>query len=181
MPSCFILCGVKVIALCTSQVEYWTLSDLRDSSSSVMYFCLFILFMGFWQQEYWSGFLFPNSVDHILLERCKWPFHFGWSCMAWLIAPLSYARPISMTRLWSMKGQEGLRITFFLMHSIYSPQLDSSCNLSFLFIDIFFTCRIVLYISKRFTIILYIWKTVMIFLIIFIIHKMTNCFTVEYL
>ena len=30
----------------------------------------------------------------------------------------------------TMKRQEALRITFFLMHSIYSPQLDSKCNLS---------------------------------------------------
>ena len=31
-------------------------------------FCFFILFMGFWRQEYWSGLPFPSSVDLILSE-----------------------------------------------------------------------------------------------------------------
>ena len=31
-------------------------------------FCLFILFMGFSRQEYWSGFPVPSPVDHILSE-----------------------------------------------------------------------------------------------------------------
>ena len=31
-------------------------------------FSLFILFMGFSGQEYWSGFQFPSPVDHILSE-----------------------------------------------------------------------------------------------------------------
>ena len=31
-------------------------------------FCLFILFMGFLRQEYWSGLPFPFTVDHILSE-----------------------------------------------------------------------------------------------------------------
>ena len=36
---------------------------------SVSYlFCLFILFMGFSRQEYWSGLPFPFPVDHILSE-----------------------------------------------------------------------------------------------------------------
>ena len=30
--------------------------------------CLFILFMGFSRQEYWSGLPFPSPVDHFLLE-----------------------------------------------------------------------------------------------------------------
>ena len=37
-------------------------------SFSVIYFCLFILFMEFSRQEYWSGLPFPSSVDHILSE-----------------------------------------------------------------------------------------------------------------
>ena len=57
------------IALCSSPVAYWTLQTWRGSSSSVIFFCLFILFMGFLQQEYWTGFLpFPPPVDHILSE-----------------------------------------------------------------------------------------------------------------
>ena len=31
-------------------------------------FCLFILFMGFSRQKYWSGLPFPSPVDHILSE-----------------------------------------------------------------------------------------------------------------
>ena len=38
-----------------SPVAYWALSDLRSSSFSILSFCLFLLFMGFSRQEYWSG------------------------------------------------------------------------------------------------------------------------------
>ena len=31
-------------------------------------FCLFILFIGFSRQEYWSGLPFPSPVDHVLSE-----------------------------------------------------------------------------------------------------------------
>ena len=36
----------------SSPVAYWASTDLRSSSFSVIYFCLFILFMGFLRQEY---------------------------------------------------------------------------------------------------------------------------------
>ena len=39
-----------------------------SSSFSVLSFCLFILFVGFSRQEYWSGLPFPSLVDHILSE-----------------------------------------------------------------------------------------------------------------
>ena len=39
-----------------------------SSSSSVISFCLFILFMGFLQEEYWSGLPFPPPVDHVSSE-----------------------------------------------------------------------------------------------------------------
>ena len=47
---------------------YWAPTDLGSSSFSVLSFCLFILFMGFSRQEYWSGLPFPSPVDHILSE-----------------------------------------------------------------------------------------------------------------
>ena len=47
---------------------YWAPTDLRSSSFSVLSFCLFILFMGFSRQEYWSDLPFPSPVDHILSE-----------------------------------------------------------------------------------------------------------------
>ena len=34
----------------------------------ILSYCLFILFMGFSRQEYWSGLPFPSPVDHILSE-----------------------------------------------------------------------------------------------------------------
>ena len=51
-----------------SPVAYWAPTNLRSSSFSVLSFCLFILFMGFSRQEYWSGLSFPSPVDHILSE-----------------------------------------------------------------------------------------------------------------
>ena len=51
-----------------SPIAYWALIDLGSSSSSVLSFCLFILFMGFSRQECWSGLPFPSPVDHVLSE-----------------------------------------------------------------------------------------------------------------
>ena len=52
----------------SSPVAYWAPTDLGSSSFSVICFCLFVLFMGFSRQEYWSGLLFSSPVDHVLLE-----------------------------------------------------------------------------------------------------------------
>ena len=52
----------------SSPVTHWVPTDLGSSSFSVLSFCLFILFMGFSGQEYWSGLPFPSTVDHILSE-----------------------------------------------------------------------------------------------------------------
>ena len=49
-------------------VAYWAPANLGSSSFSVLSFHLFILFMGFSRQEYWSGLPFPSPVDHILSE-----------------------------------------------------------------------------------------------------------------
>ena len=51
-----------------SPVAYWAPTDLGSSSFSILWFCLFILFMGFPRQEYWSGLPFSSPVDHILLD-----------------------------------------------------------------------------------------------------------------
>ena len=51
-----------------SPVAYWAPTDLGSSSFSILSFCLFILFMGFSRQEYWSGLPFPSPVDHILSD-----------------------------------------------------------------------------------------------------------------
>ena len=52
----------------SSPVAYWVSTDLGSSSFSVLSFCLFILFMVFSRQEYWSGLPFPSPVDHVLSE-----------------------------------------------------------------------------------------------------------------
>ena len=49
-----------------SPVAYWAHTDLGSSSFSTLTFCLFMLFMGFSRQEYWSGLPFPSPVDHVL-------------------------------------------------------------------------------------------------------------------
>ena len=51
-----------------SPVACWVPTDLRCSSFSVLCFCLFIWFMGFSREEYWSGLPFPSPVDHVLSE-----------------------------------------------------------------------------------------------------------------
>ena len=51
-----------------SPEAYWAPTDPGSSYFSVLSFCLFILFMGFSRQEYWSGLPFPSPVDHILSE-----------------------------------------------------------------------------------------------------------------
>ena len=47
---------------------YWATTDLGSSSFSVLPFCIFILFMRFSTQEYWSDLSFPSPVDYILSE-----------------------------------------------------------------------------------------------------------------
>ena len=51
-----------------SPVASWAPTDLGSSSFSVLSFLLFILFMGFSRQEYWSGLPFPSPGDHVLSE-----------------------------------------------------------------------------------------------------------------
>ena len=51
-----------------SAVAYWAPSDRGSSPFSVKSFCLFILFMEFSRQEYWSGLPFSSPVDHVLSE-----------------------------------------------------------------------------------------------------------------
>ena len=46
-----------------SPVAYWAPTHLGSSSFSVLCFCLFILFMEFLRQEYWSGLPFPSPIN----------------------------------------------------------------------------------------------------------------------
>ena len=78
-----------------SPVAYWAPTDLKSSSFSVLSFCLFILFMGFSWQEYWSGLPFPSPVDHILSDLSTMTQPFWVAHTAWL----SF---IELDKLWCM-------------------------------------------------------------------------------
>ena len=72
-----------------SPVEYWAPTDLGGSSFSILSFCLFILFMGFSRQEYWSGLPFPSPADHILsdlstMTRLSWVAPHGMAQLHWV-------------------------------------------------------------------------------------------------
>ena len=67
-----------------SPVAHWAPTDLGSSSSSILSFCLFILFMGFSRQGYSSGLPFPSPVDHILSDLSTMTCPSGWPHMAWL-------------------------------------------------------------------------------------------------
>ena len=73
----------------SSPVTYWTPTDLGGSSSSVISFCFFILFVGFLRQTYWSSLPFPSPGDYILSELSTMTF-LSWPCTAWFIASLSW-------------------------------------------------------------------------------------------
>ena len=60
-----------------SPVAYWAPTDLGSSSFSVLSFGLFMLFMGFSRQEYWSGLPFLSPVDHILSDLSTMT-HLSW-------------------------------------------------------------------------------------------------------
>ena len=67
-----------------SPVAYWAPTNPGNLSFSVFYFCLFILFMGFSRQEYWSGMPFPSPVDQFCQTSPLWPVCLGWPHTAWL-------------------------------------------------------------------------------------------------
>ena len=72
-----------------SPAAYWAPPNLGSSSFSVLPFCLFILFMGFSRQEFWSGLPFPSPVDHILsdlstMTRLSWVAPHGMAQSHWV-------------------------------------------------------------------------------------------------
>ena len=93
---------LSVLALHSSPVAIWTPSSLGGSSSGIISFCIFVVFMGFSWQECWSGL--PSPVDHACQNSSLSPVCLGWPCTEWLIASLSYTSLFAITRLWSMKG-----------------------------------------------------------------------------
>ena len=89
-----------------SPVAYWAPTNPGSSLFSILSFRLFILFMGFLRQEYWSGLPFPSPVDHIHQASPPWPSRLGWPHMAWLSfieldkAVVSVIRLTSFLWLW---------------------------------------------------------------------------------
>ena len=67
-----------------SPVAYWAPNDLGSFSFGILSFYLFLMFMGFSRQEYWSDLPFPSPMDHILSSSPPWPTHLGWPHRAWL-------------------------------------------------------------------------------------------------
>ena len=102
-PDASFFLGLSVIAVYSSPVAYWVPSDPGGSSSGVISFCLFMMFVRFLSQEYWSGRHFLLQGTSFCQNSSLWFVHLGWPCMAWLIASLSCTSPFTMRRLWSMK------------------------------------------------------------------------------
>ena len=112
-PGASFFLELLVIALYPSPVAYWTSSSLRGSSTSIISFHISILFMK--EQYSCRGSNIKNAgvgchsfLQWILVcqKSLLWPVHLEWPCIAWLTAPLSYASPFTLTRLWFMKGNE---------------------------------------------------------------------------
>ena len=80
-----------ILFLYWSPVAYWAPTNLGRSSFSGLSFFLFILFMGFSRQEYWSGLPFPSPVHHwrFCQNPPPWPVHLRWPYMTWLTVSLS--------------------------------------------------------------------------------------------
>ena len=77
------------IFLCSSPVAYWTPTNVGSSSFSVMYFCLFILFMV--SQGKNAKVACYSLLQWIMFcQNClPWPIRLWWSYMAWLIISLN--------------------------------------------------------------------------------------------
>ena len=67
-----------------SPVAYRAPTDLGRSSFSILSLCLFILFMGFSRQEYWSGSHSLHQWTTFCQTSPPWPIHLGWPHTAWL-------------------------------------------------------------------------------------------------
>ena len=87
-PNATFFLELLVTALHSSPVAYWTLSILGGSSSGVISFCLYILFMGFSRQEYWSGCHFLLQRTTFSQSSLLWSICPGCPCTAWLAASL---------------------------------------------------------------------------------------------
>ena len=96
VPASSFFLELLVISPCSSLVAYWTVSNFGGHLLlSYLFFCNFILLMGFSWQEYWSDLLF--LLHTFCLKSSLLPVHLRWPCMEWLIASLSYTSPFATT------------------------------------------------------------------------------------
>ena len=86
--------------------SHWAPSDPRNSSSSVMTFCRFVLFMEFSGQKVYSGLPFPPPVDHDLSELFTMTHPARVSLRDLAHSFLELRKSLCHTRLWPMKGME---------------------------------------------------------------------------
>ena len=87
--------------LCSSPVAYCAPTTLGSSSLYVISFCLFILFMGFSRQEYWSGLSFPSLVDHVLSELSTMTHHSWVALQSMAHSFTDLHKPLRMHRWFS--------------------------------------------------------------------------------
>ena len=118
-----------------SPVAYWAPNDLGNSSFGILSFYLFILFMGFSRQEYWSGLLFPSSVDHILLDlstmnRPSWVAVQAWLgyikldkvvILVWLDWLVFCEYGFSVSALWCPPATPTILLEFLFWYPIILP------------------------------------------------------------
>ena len=67
-----------------SPVVYWAPTNPGSSPFSILSFCLFILFMSFSRQEYWSGLPFLLQRTTFCQTCPPWLVFLGWPHTAWL-------------------------------------------------------------------------------------------------
>ena len=108
-PSCFFLYGV--ISNCLSLFPGSILHAFQPggSSSTILSFCIFILFMEFSRQESWRGFLFSPTVDHILSEL----FWQNDLSVLGVLPRHGSQLHFTTTRLWSMRRKVRYVVPFF--------------------------------------------------------------------
>ena len=109
-----------------SPVAYCALTDLGSSSFNVLSFCLFILFMGFSRQEYWSGL--PSLLQWTTFCQTSppWPACLGWPHTAWL----SFTE---LDKLWSVWSDWLVVCDYgFSLSALWCPFSAPTVSLGFL-------------------------------------------------
>ena len=119
------------------------------SSSGVISFFLFILFMGFLQQDYWSGLPFLPPVDHLLSEFFSMtrPSLVALYGMAHGFIELHkpYICVVThtpLTRLWSMKGNSKFTQVLIFIYLLWTQLMCYSFKMPLCEICYLFSCVI---------------------------------------